>query len=143
MWSLMTQLAALALVSVRSAAGWLVAFFTVLIGLALLDPWLALDAVVFPSWVVVTFFVLNIAGLMLGTFVLLGYFVHQGRLAQAALEAERERSERLLLNVLPAGIAERLKRDDGVIAEHHDGVTVLFADLVGVGVHTGSPRTRR
>jgi guanylate cyclase len=57
--------------------------------------------------------------------------VHQRELAHAALEAERERSERLLLNVLPAPIAERLKRHEGVIAEQHDNVTVLFADLVG------------
>jgi guanylate cyclase len=135
-WALMTPLTALAMVSVRSAAWWLSAFFVLLVALAVLDPWLARDAVRFPSWVVVTFFVLNIAGLMLGTFVLLGYFVHQGRLAREALEAERERSERLLLNVLPAGIAERLKHEHGVIAEHHDAVTVLFADLVDFTAHT-------
>jgi class 3 adenylate cyclase len=39
-------------------------------------------------------------------------------------------SEALLLNVLPKSIAERLKRDSGTIAEHHDEVTVLFADVV-------------
>ncbi|WP_343990804.1 adenylate/guanylate cyclase domain-containing protein, partial [Terrabacter terrae] len=43
---------------------------------------------------------------------------------------------RLLLNVLPASIAARLKRETGVIAEHHDAVTVLFADLVGFTEHT-------
>ena len=40
------------------------------------------------------------------------------------------RSERLLLNVLPRAIAERLKRAPGVIAESHPEVTVLFADVV-------------
>jgi guanylate cyclase len=59
------------------------------------------------------------------------YFVHQRELAHAALETEQRRSEGLLLNVLPAPIAERLKRHEGVIAEHHDDVSVLFADLVG------------
>jgi guanylate cyclase len=137
-WALMTPLAALAMGSVRSATGWLGAFCAVLVLLAVLDPVLARDAADFPSWIVVTFFVLNISGLMLGTFVMLGYFVHQGRIAQAALAVERERSERLLLNVLPARIAERLKRVDGVIAEHHDEVTVLFADLVDFTRRTAS-----
>ena len=38
-------------------------------------------------------------------------------------------SDGLLLNILPRSIAERLKRDRGVIAERHDDVTVLFADV--------------
>jgi len=46
------------------------------------------------------------------------------------LLAEEERSERLLLNVLPAPIAERLKQGEGVIADAFPEVTVLFADLV-------------
>ncbi len=46
------------------------------------------------------------------------------------LQAEREKSERLLLNILPAPIAERLKHDQSIIAESFDEVTVLFADIV-------------
>jgi adenylate cyclase len=46
------------------------------------------------------------------------------------LLAEQERSERLLLNVLPAPIAERLKAGEEVIADAFPDVTVLFADLV-------------
>jgi class 3 adenylate cyclase len=46
------------------------------------------------------------------------------------LLAEQERSERLLLNVLPAPIAARLKAGEGVIADAFPEVTVLFADLV-------------
>jgi class 3 adenylate cyclase len=46
------------------------------------------------------------------------------------LLAERERSERLLLNVLPAPIAARLKQGEKVIADGFPEVTVLFADLV-------------
>ena len=51
--------------------------------------------------------------------------------AMHQLSEERERSERLLLNILPAPIAERLKASEESIAEHSDGVTVLFADIVG------------
>ena len=50
--------------------------------------------------------------------------------AMRLLGEERARSERLLLNILPAPIAERLKASEDSIAEHSDGVTVLFADIV-------------
>ncbi len=47
------------------------------------------------------------------------------------LENEQEKSERLLLNILPRSIAERLKQGEHTIAERYAGVTVLFADIVG------------
>lgn len=47
------------------------------------------------------------------------------------LSEASHRSERLLLNVLPQPIAERLKRGERTIAERFEDVTVLFADLVG------------
>lgn len=46
------------------------------------------------------------------------------------LDEERAKSERLLLNILPEAIAERLKTDPGVIADQFDSVTILFADIV-------------
>jgi class 3 adenylate cyclase len=50
--------------------------------------------------------------------------------AHRRLLAEQERSEGLLLNVLPAPIADRLKQGEQVIADRFPEVTVLFADLV-------------
>ena len=47
-----------------------------------------------------------------------------------ALTLEQERSEGLLLNILPAPIATRLKQHEDVIADGFAEVTVLFADLV-------------
>ncbi|WP_394837171.1 adenylate/guanylate cyclase domain-containing protein [Pendulispora rubella] len=48
------------------------------------------------------------------------------------LDFEKERSEALLLNILPAKIAERLKREQGrTIADGFAQVTVLFSDIVG------------
>jgi len=47
------------------------------------------------------------------------------------LEGERAKAERLLRNVLPGPIAERLKHGEGTIADAFDSVTVLFADIVG------------
>ena len=49
----------------------------------------------------------------------------------AQLTQEQEKSERLLRNVLPQEIAERLKSEPQTIAEGFDAVTVLFADIVG------------
>jgi len=47
------------------------------------------------------------------------------------LQAEREKSQQLLLNVLPPAIAVRMAQGETNIAEHHPDVTVLIADLVG------------
>jgi class 3 adenylate cyclase len=47
------------------------------------------------------------------------------------LQAEQEKSEKLLLNVLPKPIADRLKRNERTIADSFPEVTVLFSDLVG------------
>jgi class 3 adenylate cyclase len=63
---------------------------------------------------------------LFGAVLLLGEAVRNRR----ALDLEREKSERLLLNVLPASIATRLKETEGVIADGFSDVTVLFADIV-------------
>ena len=47
------------------------------------------------------------------------------------LQAEQEKSEQLLLNILPKPIAERMKKGETNIADSHPDVTVLVADLVG------------
>ncbi len=47
-----------------------------------------------------------------------------------SLELEQARSEKLLLNILPAAIAQRLKANDMRIADHYASVTVMFADLI-------------
>jgi class 3 adenylate cyclase len=51
----------------------------------------------------------------------------------AAREIERlgAENERLLLNILPASIAERLRGGEKIIADRHEQLTVLFADCVG------------
>lgn len=51
--------------------------------------------------------------------------------AEAALRAEQQKSEQLLLNVLPGAIAQRLKQEQHAIADRFDEVTILFADIVG------------
>ena len=54
----------------------------------------------------------------------------------ARLRTERRRAEDLLLNVLPASIARRLKESPEVIADDFEECTVLFADIVGFTAHS-------
>jgi class 3 adenylate cyclase/Tfp pilus assembly protein PilF len=44
---------------------------------------------------------------------------------------QRRKSEKLLLNVLPEKIAKRLKAKEHPIADHFDGASVIFIDIVG------------
>ncbi|MDJ1176318.1 adenylate/guanylate cyclase domain-containing protein [Roseofilum capinflatum] len=49
----------------------------------------------------------------------------------ADLRREQEKSETLLLNILPEAIAKQLKQETQAIAEHFESVTILFSDIVG------------
>ncbi len=52
-------------------------------------------------------------------------------LNQKVIEAEREKSEALLLNILPAAVAAELKEKGVFTPKHYDAVSVLFTDFVG------------
>lgn len=58
-------------------------------------------------------------------------FTRDTALAEARLAEEHARSERLLLNILPAPISARLKDHGESVADGFAEVTVLFADIVG------------
>jgi len=51
--------------------------------------------------------------------------------ARKELEIAQGKSEKLLLNILPQSIADRLKQQSSTIADSFSEVTVLFADIVG------------
>jgi PAS domain S-box-containing protein len=53
------------------------------------------------------------------------------KVAGEALRYLHEQSEQLLLNILPEPIAQQLKRYPSIIADSFEGVSVLFADIVG------------
>jgi class 3 adenylate cyclase len=57
-------------------------------------------------------------------------YLRQDYLHDRLLREEQEKAESLLLNILPAPVAARLKSGDQVIAESFSDVTILFADLV-------------
>jgi adenylate cyclase len=70
-----------------------------------------------------------------GLFATLAACAHYARsatlIAEAALDRAHQRSEELLLNILPPSIARRLKLSGGTIADGFAEVSVLFADIVG------------
>ncbi|MGH8958276.1 MAG: adenylate/guanylate cyclase domain-containing protein [Acidimicrobiia bacterium] len=119
-WSLATPL--IALVYSRRPLAWFL-FYLFLTGISgLVEPLLTRAAM--PAAARDAFFVINIGGVSTVVYFLLRYFT-QG------LAFERQKSEALLLNVLPSTIARRLKAGERPLADHFDDAVVLFADLVG------------
>jgi adenylate cyclase len=129
LWSFTAPLGALLFSSARDATRWFVAFLGVIGLSAALEPLLTPAEI--PHAIVVAFFALNILGVTGTSYLLLHYFVRERDRAAAVIAGERERSERLLLNVLPQPIAERLKAGESPIADRASDVGVLFADIVG------------
>ena len=129
LWAVIAPFGALTFSGARASVPWFIAFLGLLVVSAVLDS--TLPNADLPDWLLTVFFFLNLAAVSLTAFLLLQYFVRARERAHALLAGERERSERLLLNVLPAPIAERLKRETGVIADRCPEVSVLFADLAG------------
>ena len=122
-WALVGAFGAVFFFGAAGAIPWFLLFVVLTVVSGLAEPALAPSGASIPALVRDAFFVLNITGVSVTAYLLLQYAV---RARDAALAT----SERLLLNVLPAPIAERLKRETGVIADAHDDVTVLFADVV-------------
>jgi class 3 adenylate cyclase len=70
----------------------------------------------------------NVIG-MFGSYFLERY-TRRDFLQKYTIQAQRDRADKLLYNVLPEQIAERLKESDETIAEEFSSATVLFADIV-------------
>ena len=138
LWGITSPLGALLFSGARQSVAWFAAFVALVGVSAGIDPLLSDGAPDVPQGVIVSFFALNILGVAATAYALLQYFV-EGReralaelaLKHEALGHEQERSERLLLNVLPEPVAARLKDGEATIADDFPEVTVLFADLVG------------
>jgi guanylate cyclase len=127
LWSFTAPLGALLFIGRRGAIPWFAGFVGIVVLTGVLDPTLPQREV--PATVLVPFFVLNVLGVTGTCFFLLHYFVRERDRAAELVAAERERSERLLLNVLPEPIAERLKAGESLIADAIPDVGVLFADI--------------
>ncbi len=122
----------------KESIPWFIAFvvFTVVSGF--FDFYLANgDEYGIPLRTIAVFFVLNFTIMATMMWLLLRHFVEQRDNFQAQLtrqhglvEIERDKSNRLLNNVLPEHVAERLKTSGGTIADRFADVSVMFADVV-------------
>ncbi|MBR0939166.1 adenylate/guanylate cyclase domain-containing protein [Bradyrhizobium jicamae] len=85
-----------------------------------------------PTLVFLTNFTTSIvvnSGILYG---IIFYAVGQMERAEDAAERERQRSEALLLNILPPKVADRLKERPGrIIADFYREASILFADMAG------------
>ena len=70
----------------------------------------------------------NVIG-MFGSYLLERY-TRRDFLQKYTIQAQRDQADKLLYNVLPERIAERLKQSHEAIAEEFSSATVLFADIV-------------
>lgn len=129
-WSVMAPFGALLYHHHSAAYRWLFAYMILLIASAFAQPLLPAHPLL-PDSFVTFMFTLNIGVVSLITFGLINSFVKGKDEALELLRLEKEKSERLLLNVLPKEIAPALKEEHGIIAEHYESASVLFADIVG------------
>ena len=134
-WGILAPLGALVFDGVRAGVRWFIAFVTVFLASGLIG--IALDIPSpLPEWFSGMLLALNVV--VGGTifFTLLAMFAKQREEALTALQSEQQRSESLLLNILPATIAERLKGESGTIADQYKAASVLFADVVDFTVRS-------
>lgn len=130
-WAILSPIGALMILGTRQSTSWFVLFAVLAAVSWHLNDQFAGNALPIPKHVKETFFLMNIMGTTCILYAVMRYFQSQKERTLQALEIEQARSEKLLLNVLPQSIANRLKDNDMRIADSHESVTVLFADIVG------------
>ncbi len=141
LWGLLAPFGAILFFGVRESVAWFFAwvFFTALTGVFdfLLADTYTSQKLAISLRTSMVFFALNFTAVATIIYVLLRYSIQekhkiQERLAEAhrQLLVEQDRSESLLLNILPAPVALRLKNAEKTIADGFADATVMFADLV-------------
>ncbi len=141
LWALLAPIGAILCIGVRQSVSWFVAWVVLTVLSAAADWYLADSAISVntkvPLRTAVIFFALNFIALATIIYLLLRTSIEEKRKMQMGLEeahrqiqSEQERSEKLLLNILPGPIADRLKNSESTIADGFVDVTVMFADIV-------------
>jgi len=140
-WGMLAPIGAILFFGSREAFAWFIAYLFMLLMSGFFDYHLASAEIQTKSQIpiktAVIFFALNFAAVSTIVFLLLRFATIEKQKAQARLneahrllQIEQERSERLLLNILPGQVAERLKNSNQTIADGFADVTVMFADIV-------------
>jgi len=138
LWALLAPIAALVVSGWRDSVPWFIAYMMMTAISGFFDFYLSTPVTSDVSMKTIGFFfALNFAAMSSIIYFLVRYFVvemdkikHQLDQQHQLLAEEQKKSERVLINVLPNSIAQRLKESDGLIADGHADVTVMFADLV-------------
>jgi adenylate cyclase len=85
-----------------------------------------------PHWTLTVGFISSVIFAAIIIVATIWYAMREISRAERALEAEYQRSESLLANILPASIASRLKDPSrNIIADKYDDASILFADIAG------------
>ncbi|MCH9732546.1 MAG: adenylate/guanylate cyclase domain-containing protein [Actinomycetia bacterium] len=85
-----------------------------------------------PPWALTAGFISSAVSSAVMIIATIWYTLRETERAETAMAAEYERSERLLSNILPETIADRLKDPSPtVIADKYDDASILFADIAG------------
>ena len=123
LWSLISPMGAMLFDEPRNAPRWFLAFVGLVVLSGFLQPYMRLSNNLSPT-MVIFFFAMNLIAVSSLVFMMVFYFVGQKNMFQ-------QKSEALLLNILPKEIAAILKNESRTIADHYDEASVLFADMVG------------
>src|SRR3989338_1700207 len=146
LWALLAPIGALVVSGWRDSIPWFIAYIVMTVISGFFDYYLASGVEAGVSMKTIgVFFALNFAAMSSILYFLVRYFVlemekirNQLDQQHQLLAEEQKKSERVLLNVLPNSIAQRLKDQSGLIADGHADVTVMFADLVNFNQLTES-----
>lgn len=138
LWALLAPIGALVVSSWRESIPWFFAYMVLTVVSGSFDYYLGNGGSAgIPMNTIGLFFALNFAAMSSILYFLVRHFVietekikSQLDLQHALLAEEQKKSERVLFNVLPSSIAQRLKSNEGLIADGYADVTVMFADLV-------------
>ncbi len=137
LWALLAPIGVMVLHGPRESIPWFIAYLVLTAVSGFFDYFIS-DGSDYglPLDTIAVFFVLNFAAISTIVYLLISHFVRERQrlsnelqLSHNRLADAQEKSERLLLNVLPARVAERLKRQD-TVADGYADVTVMFADIV-------------
>lgn len=139
LWALLAPIGVMVFQGPKESVPWFFAYVMMAAVSGFFDYYLAYGtgkASSLPMQTIALFFVLNFVAMSTIVYLLVVYSVRQKDrlkeelgLQHSLLQTEKQRSEHLLLNVLPGHIAERLKHEPGLIADGLDDCTVMFADL--------------
>ena len=130
-WAILSPIGALMILGTRQSTPWFLLFTTLAALSWKLNYMFVGNSLPIPPHIKDTFFLMNIMGVACILYAVMRYFQSQKEQTLHELVLEQARSEKLLLNILPKSIANRLKDNDMRIADSHDAVTILFADIVG------------